>query len=257
MTDLVILSDYGLDDAVALAHILERRAQFGAIDVLAVAGNTSAENSLANAKKLLAALAAETPSCVAGVTLVDTTAEPQPWTQLPSIHGEDGMGDLFAPAAAPVPVVRYADWLATADRPFTLLSLGPCTLTVRLLNALGPRPLVLMAGLVAAEPNFKGYEFNHELDKAAFTETVRYPHVIATLDTCRAPVFNMIDRRPTGGTVKERLTARAIELAAARHPDNCYIYDYVAAQFLTDPKRFAVARHTDPWGNALDQLQVQ
>lgn len=251
-TDLVILSDYGLDDAVALAHILEHREQFGRIDVLAVAGNTSAENSFGNAAKLLARAGAAAHD----VTLVDTSAEPQPWTQLPSIHGTDGLGDLFPPSQPTVPVTTYAAWLAGADRPFTLLSLGPCTLTARILAQLGARPLVLMAGLVHEKPNFNGYEFNHELDKAAFAETVRYPHVVATLDTCRVPVFNRIDRRTDGATLKGQLINRAIELAAARHPDNCYIYDYVAAQYLTDPERFTTDVCVDPWGNTLTQLRV-
>lgn len=250
-TDLVILSDYGLDDAVALAHILEHRDRFGHIDVLAVAGNTSAENSFENAVKLLA----RAGDTARDVTLVDTSAEPQPWTQLPSIHGKDGLGDLFPPTQPTVPVATYAAWLAVADRPFTLLSLGPCTLTARIL-ARRAQPLVLMAGLVREKPNFNGYEFNHELDKTAFGETVRYPHVIATLDTCRAPVFNMIDKRTAGVTLKEKLIDRAIELAAARHPDNCYIYDYVAAQYLTDPDRFTTDVCVDPWGNVLTQLRA-
>lgn len=247
--DLVILSDYGLDDAVALTHILANREKFGRIDVVAVAGNTSAENSLANAKKLLAQLPGS------GVRLVDTTAVQQPWSHLPSIHGRDGMGDLFAAAEPDVPVIPYATWLADAGRPYTLLSLGPCTLTADILGRFGPRPLVIMAGLVRAAPNYKGYEFNHELDKDAFARTVKYPHVIATLDTCRTPRFNRIGRRTAGVTVMDRLINRAIDLAAARHPDNCYIYDWVAAEYCTDPDSFAVSPAVDPWGNRLNQLE--
>lgn len=247
--DLVILSDYGLDDAVALAHILANREKFGRIDVVAVAGNTSAENSLANAKKLLAQLPGS------GVRLVDTMAVQQPWSHLPSIHGRDGMGDLFAAAEPDVPVIPYAAWLADAGRPYTLLSLGPCTLTADILGRFGPRPLVIMAGLVRAAPNYKGYEFNHELDKDAFARTVKYPHVIATLDTCRTPRFNRIGRRTAGVTVMDKLINRAIDLAAARHPDNCYIYDWVAAEYCTDPDSFAVSPAVDPWGNRLNQLE--
>ena len=250
--NLVILSDYGLDDAVALAHILGRRSMFGAIDVLAVAGNVSAENSLLNAKKLLSNFDGPTE----GVRLVDTSGIAQPWSYLPSIHGEDGMGDLFGIKSLSVPVISYNEWLADADRPFTVLSLGPCTLTLDVIEKTGEHPLVIMGGLTKAEPNYKGYEFNHELDKQAFAQTVRHPHVIATLDTCRAPQFNMIKKRTDGKAVIDRLINRAIELAAARHPDNCYIYDYVAAQYLTSPEKFAAHKVKDPWGNTLNELKV-
>lgn len=249
--NLIILSDYGLDDAVATAHILTRRELFGTIDIIAVGGNVSADTSLLNAKKLLSNL--ETDSV--GVRLVDTGAVKQHFSCLPSIHGADGMGDLFDLKPLSVPIISYAEFVCDLPHAPVVLSLGPLTVTVDLLGKLVPSELVIMAGMVAEKPNFNGYEFNQYLDIPAFCAAVRYPHVIATLDTCRAPRFNMIDRAGSVGGVLGKLIDRAIELAAARHPDNSYIYDYVAAQYLTDPQTFTVERVTDPWGNALNQLQ--
>lgn len=251
MDRLIILSDYGLDDAAATAHIFEHRAIFGEIDILAVAGNVSADTSLLNAKKLLSNLTAD----MTGVRLVDTGTRTQRYSQLPSIHGEDGMGDLLSLKPLKVPVVSYDQFAADLRDGATVLSLGPLTVTCDLLERMRPGLLVMMAGLTDAQPNFNGYEFNHYLDREAFSRAVRYPHVIATLDTCRVPRFNMIDRVGQVPGVRGALIDRAIELAAARHPDNCYIYDLVAAEFLTAPDTFTAAWRTDPWGNRLRELK--
>ena len=251
MRRLIILSDYGLDDAVATAHVFERREQFSTIDIVTVAGNVSADTSRRNAEKLLSNLDAD----LSHVRIVDTAAVPQCFSQLPSIHGNDGMGDLLSLLPHAIPIISYAEFVEDLPTRPTVLSLGPLTVTVDLLARLQPEELIIMAGLVAETPNFNGYEFNHFLDRPAFAQAVLYPHVVATLDTCRAPRFNMIERKGQTGGLIGRLIDRAIALAAARHPDNCYIYDYVAAQYLTDPHGFTVDYAVDPWGNRLHQLQ--
>lgn len=251
MRKLIVLSDYGLDDAVATAHLLSRRDRIDSIDIIAVAGNVDAATSLRNAATLLAKLGAQ------GVRIVDTAALKQPWSQLPSIHGLDGMGDLWSAERGTTPVISYADYVRDLPENPTVLSLGPLTVTLDLLGRMIPQELVIMAGVVGAAPNFHGYEFNQYLDIPAFDAAVKHPHVIATLDTCRGKGCNMIDRKGETGGVLGTLIDRAIELAAARHPDNCYIYDYVAAQYVTDPDRFTVDTVTDRWGNVLRQLRVK
>lgn len=251
---LVILSDYGLDDACAGVYCLQNKQLFDGIDIVAIAGNTSAENSLANAKKLLANYEGDKTD----VRLVDTTAVPQAYSHLPSIHGNDGMGDLLSVGDSDVPLVPYDDFFsALNEKPFILFSLGPCTLTLQILQNYTPVQTVLMAGLLQAEPNYNGMEFNQALDVSAYNACLTYPHVVATLDTCRVPAFNLAGKRRGDNSLLSRLINRAEELAEARHPKNCYIYDYIAALYLTKPKNFAILQQKDRWGNVLSNLCLQ
>lgn len=253
---LVILSDYGLDDAVALLHLMDNGHIYSCLDILAVGGNTSAEVSLVNARKLLAAYGKN----LKNVRLIDTRALVQEFAVLPDVHGGDGMGDLIAEVkSAPVPELEYFDWLKEDLSGSVLLSLGPCTVTKHILETKGDLPTVIMAGLTKAKPNYNGYEFNHYLDIPAFSYCTAKPHVVATLDTCRAPAFNLAERKREGTdlSLKERLINRAIDLAVARHPDNCYIYDFIAALYLTDPDIFETVEAVDPWGNKLSELHLK
>ena len=119
MRRLIILSDYGLDDAVATAHVFERREQFSTIDIVTVAGNVSADTSRRNAEKLLSNLDAD----LSHVRIVDTAAVPQHFSQLPSIHGNDGMGDLLSLRPHAIPVISYAEFVEDLPTRPTVLSL--------------------------------------------------------------------------------------------------------------------------------------
>ena len=93
---LVLFCDYGLDDAAATVDALAHAAQDGYSEAVLVAagGNVPPEVSLENAKKL----AAHLPFATVPLTVVDTTQEAQPCEFLKTIHGGDGMGDLFTDA---------------------------------------------------------------------------------------------------------------------------------------------------------------
>lgn len=253
----VIFADYGLDDACATAYVLQNRAAWKEIDIVPVGGNVSAERALANAKKLSAAAQADGLD-VRGVHLVDTTALRQPSCPLPDVHGGDGMGDLFEESEGVLPVVPYDEWVATLDTPYRVLSLGPCTVPVRALHdapALPQGDCVLMGGRTQAEPNYNGYEFNDGLDHEAFVAMLAYPHRVATLDTCRAPVFNYIRKKFPADRLLGRLMNRSVALAAARHNDRCYIYDYVAALAFCHEEMFCV-RETLQDGAVMRELSV-
>lgn len=254
---LVILSDYGLDDACATAFLLLHTAEFDGIDIVAIGGNTSSENSLRNAKKLLVAYANENNlNCISNVRLIDSCKISQPVCTLPSIHGIDGMGDLLTDVSPlPVQLLQFDEWLngITAEQ-IILFSVGPCTITKLILQKIGACQLVIMAGVINDVPNYNGYEFNQGLDVEAFDFCVKYPHVIATLDSCRAPMFNLATAAYNGSDLLSKLIAKAITLAVARHKDNCYIYDYITAQYLITPEIFKVEILTDKWGNKLSNL---
>ncbi len=239
---LVVFADYGLDDACATVYVLENRERYEGIYIVPVGGNVEAARALTNAKKLLAAAKVDGIS-LDGVCIADTAACAQPFCRLPSVHGNDGMGDLFADCESPVSVVPYENLADMLDCEYEVLSLGPCTMVERVLATAKKQPagnIVIMGGCRAEEPNYNGYEFNEALDLEAFIKSLSRPHICATLDTCRVPEFNYISARRTGEKLLDKLINRSIELAAARHNDRCYIYDYIAALALLHGERFGV-----------------
>ena len=237
---LVIFADYGLDDACATVYVLKNRSEFDEVDIVPIGGNVEAERAYKNACKLLNAAALDGIP-LDGVRLVDTADIEQPFCRLPSVHGDDGMGDLFADCAPCVSVLDFDEWVRSLDCEYKILSLGPCTVVCKTLE-LAPRryagDMIIMGGCVSEEPNYKGYEFNDGLDHAAFVRALGYPHKAATLDTCRADTFNYINKRFDGGDLLSKLMSRSVSLASKRHNDRCYIYDYIAALALLHPEAF-------------------
>lgn len=245
--ELVLFCDYGLDDAAATADALMHLYEDGysGATLVAVGGNVPAEVALRNAKKLAAAL-----SCpLGGVRIADTTMFPQPSEYLTAVHGKDGMGDLFAEAPCPVPVVPFAEWLRE-EEPFDLLSLGPMTLVPRAL-AKAPRKFVFMGGNVAEKPNFRGYEFNHALNRAAFSECVKYPHVAVTMDTCRHPLFNIQEKAAPREGLLYRIAERCRALTLTSGERGCYLWDDIAVKALRHPSWFSSEQARDKDGNLL------
>lgn len=257
---LVILSDYGLDDAVATLHLLENAHLFSGIDIVAIAGNTDKETSFKNAIKLLANFDGD----ILDVSLVSTFELNQPFATLPSIHGQDGMGDLLSYCSIDelkkqkTEVLSYSVWIAGLKaKNILVVSNGPCTVTKHMLNSLGAFSMVLMAGMVNAEANYNGYEFNQALDVENFDAVVKFPHAIATLDSVRVKSFNLAGYKLEETSLKNKLINRAINFATKRHKDNCYIYDYLAAIFITNPEYFSLVDVKDKWGNKLTEIKVK
>ena len=252
---LALLCDYGLDDLAATAYILERAEHFEKIDILAVGGNFPLDVTFLNAKRIIDSL--EKP--LTNLRLVDTSSVSQFGEAIPHIHGADGMGNVLpSPDAAineRISALPYEDWLEKVDDSYIILSLGPCTVTLDILKRKGALPLVLMAGNIAEEPNFNGYEFNHALDLSAFAECVRYPHAAATLDTCHAPLCDFYKVAADGDSLLHRAARRAAELARGRNDLSCPVYDLVAAVYLFHPERFALEILTDKDGNKVNVLK--
>ena len=248
---LILCCDYGLDDAAATADALAHAAQDGYSEAVLVAagGNVPPEVSLENAKKLVAHL----PFGTVPLTVVDTTGEAQPYEFLKTIHGEDGMGDLFSDAAGfCAPVVPFAQWLEELSGEFDLLSLGPMTLVPRILAHKNARRFVFMGGNIAEEPNFHGYEFNHALDREAFSIAVRaWPHVAVTMDTCRVPALNIQKNPPAGTGFLAKIVRRAREMTFVSGEKGCYIWDDMAVKVLRHPEWFETYAATDRDGNRL------
>ena len=244
----VLMCDYGLDDAAATAFVLDKRAKGDRVDVMPIGGNSEKSVAYRNGQTLLANYEGN----LDGVRVVDTRSENQPFANLPSIHGNDGMGDLFAPKVSGAAVVPFSEWLKETEE-IVLVSLGPCTLTERILKARKVSLLLVMGGCADAEPNFHGYEFNHYLDIPAFNACMKFPRVaVATLDTCRVPRFNLAGKNIDGDGLTATFLKKSRELAVARHPDNCYVYDYIAVHYLFE--KAEIETKTDREGNAVRQI---
>lgn len=244
---LVLFCDYGLDDAAATVDALLHAKQDGyeGVDLVAIGGNVPAEVSLRNAKKL----AANVNCGYSKIRVVDTTAYSQPFEYLTQIHGGDGMGDLFSDCPAPCAVISFDEWRAECD-PFVLVSLGPMTLVPYALEK-KPAKFIFMGGNVAETPNFHGYEFNHGVNREAFSRCVKYPHVAVTMDTCRNPLFNVQDKAIGEKDLLHRIVSRSRALTFTSGEKGCYVWDDIAIKVLRHPERFALRRQTDRDGNLL------
>lgn len=248
---IALLCDYGMDDAVATLYLLKYADRFEQIDILPVGGNFPLSEVTANAKRILT----HTENLPDNVRLVDTSAIEQPCERLTDIHGEDGIG-CFLPAEENYKgeIIAFDKWLDGVNEDYTIVSLGPCTVTLEILKNKKVGPLILMCGNIAEPPNYNGYEFNHGIDPEAFSECVKYPHCSVTLDTChnRYCDFFLIENKEEG-----RLWSaieRAKELSRERNEAFCSIYDLAAVVYLLEPERFISEVKTDPFGNKVNVL---
>lgn len=246
---LVLFCDYGLDDAAATIDALSHAQSDGYEEVVLVAigGNVPPTISLRNAIRLVANCDFDYPP----VTVVDTTAEEQPFEFLASVHGGDGMGDLFQDKPFRANVLPFEEWLKGFGGEYFLLCLGPMTLVPALLNKYAPKKFVFMGGNIAEEPNFHGYEFNHALDKEAFKQAVKFPHVAVTLDSCRDPFFNIHDEEIEEDSLMQKIVHRFRDLTLMSGEKECYLWDDIAAKYLRHPNWFTVRYGEDRDGNEL------
>lgn len=249
---IALLCDYGLDDAIATLFLLNYAERFLQIDILPVGGNFSREKAQINAKRLLSHC--EKLPC--GIRIVDTSAIPQPCDDLPFIHGQDGMGDVIGAAyEEKAPVIGYDDWLKEVDDDYLLLSLGPCTVTEDILKKKGALPLVMMCGNIAEPPNQGDYEFNHAINRSAFTFCTGYPHAAATLDSCHHPKGDLNALNLEGEDLLHRLLRAYHHLSVGRKEPACYVYDLTAVLYVLFPERFDCSEQRDRDGNRVTVLR--
>ncbi len=250
--NVAILCDYGLDDAIATLYLLEFADRFQKIDIIPVSGNFPIEETFVNAKRLLTYY--DNP--LNNVRIVDAFSVPQKGDRIPEIHGNDGMGDVLPPEyEEKVPVVKYSDWIREVDADYTIVSVGPCSVTLDILKKKGALPLIMMAGNIAEPPNYNGYEFNHGVDTEAFAECVKYPHAVATLDTCHISACDLNKIEFVANGLFGKMVNRYLELSKGRNETVCSVYDLVAFVYLIHPELFEVDTATDKDKNKLSVLR--
>lgn len=255
--NLALLCDYGLDDAIATAYLLKHTELFDRIDILPVGGNFPLQECFVNTKRVLWAVKQENPTlALEKLRIVDTSALPQPEERIADIHGNDGMGDVLPISyEETAEVISYASWLNAVDESYSIVSLGPCTVTQDILEKKGALPLCFMCGNISEPPNYKGYEFNHGVNPEAFSACVKYPHVAATLDSCHTEKGDLNGMELDTGDTLGVLLNRYRELSNQRKEPACYVYDLTVAVWLVHPERFTTEVMTDPYGNVITVLR--
>lgn len=253
MKHLILLCDYGLDDAIATVFLLNNKHLFDGIDILPVGGNVPQKMALDNAKVLLSNYIGFTED----VCLVNTDVIKQPEEYLPHIHGKDGIGDVLERTYNKnISVESFYEWIQKIkSKDCVILSLGPCTVTNYILEKKDDCELILMGGCIKEQPNFHGYEFNHCLDRGAFANCIKHTHKIVTLDTCSVEKLNFFNKKKFEDNLIDKLIRRIIEISKIRGLNGCYIYDYIAAIALVHPELFAEQIAIDKDGNKLSNLK--
>ncbi len=250
--NIALLCDYGLDDIIATLYLFENADKFDKIDVLSVAGNLPLEQTFINAKRIMT----YADSLPENVRIVDTSSVKQKGETLYNIHGRDGMGDVLpSEYSEKVPVLDYKKWLSEVDDSYTLVSLGPCTVTLDILRSKGALPLVLMCGNINEPPNFNGYEFNHGMDADGFAQCVKFPHVCATLDTCHCSACDMNKTEIKAQGLLGKMLNRYHQMSLDRKEEVCSVYDLTAVVYLIHPERFETHTASDPFGNTVTVLR--
>lgn len=185
---LIIDTDPGVDDAFALA-LAAASPEVELIGVTTVFGNVSLENTTRNALRLLALLGRD--DVPVGVGASRPLVHPHP--HLSSAHGSDGLSGYAdtLPEATRGPDARDAvtllrDLLDQADRPVTIVPIGPLT-NIALLLAAHPnvKPkigrLVVMGGGVNGGNVTATAEFNVWSDPEAARRVLVEEDVPTTL----------------------------------------------------------------------------
>ncbi|TQM83161.1 pyrimidine-specific ribonucleoside hydrolase [Saccharothrix saharensis] len=187
-TPLIIDTDPGVDDAFALA-LAAASPEVELIGVTTVFGNVSLENTTRNALRLLALL--DRDDVPVGVGASRPLVHPHP--HLSSAHGSDGLSGFAHTLPEPTrdvdgrdAVTLMRDLLERADRPVTIVPIGPLTNVALLLAAHpGLKPkigrLVVMGGGVNGGNVTATAEFNVWSDPEAARRVLVEEDVPTTL----------------------------------------------------------------------------
>lgn len=248
MKKLVIISDYGLDDAAATLSILRNSHLFSQIDILPIGGNVPVSLSFQNIQVLLSNFAGD----ISKVRIVDTSAIPQPEEHVSVIHGVDGLGDFLSRnISLSLPIISYSDWISELPNDVTILNLGPMTVLKQIFCDVGCREFIFMGGSVHGIPNYNGYEFNHGMDRLSFEYCVKFPHVGVSLDVA-CPFLDITERDLSKGDLYYTILERYRTLVLNAGEIGCYVWDDIAVQYFLHPEWFLEYDAMDKDGNKLN-----
>ncbi len=255
MTRLIIDTDPGIDDAIALFTALAS-PELDVAGLTTVFGNVTVETATRNALTLLdVAGRADIPVARGAAAPLATDY----LGAIPHVHGEDGLGDggeLVAPSRAALDVTA-AEFLCREAPGATVLAIGPLT---NLALALRLRPdldtlveqVVVMGGNALgpgnATPAAEANMWN-DPEAADVVFGARWPVTMVGLDVTHEVVLpgTGIDELTGQDTATARLLAQAIPryrdfLAKVDRLDGIYLHDPSAVAYLLDPGLFRTQR---------------
>jgi purine nucleosidase/pyrimidine-specific ribonucleoside hydrolase len=243
---LLVFTDPGLDDALALIWLLEQ-SEIEVIGLVPVAGNQSALQSEKNATLLLRKMGR------VDIPIYSTREVSQKHDRLSRIHGHDGLGDYFSERQKELSPEadnrRISDFrISQKHIPFEILSIGSCTAAALFLGTHLPvvHQITIMGGVWNTEGNYEGDgEFNFSLDHGAASQLLSssLPMSVVPLDVTRSVSFE-----PSEQVVEQTRNTRATDLfnaLAQRYADLAkdrqsvpYPHDLTAASSLLHPDLF-------------------
>ncbi len=255
MTRLIIDTDPGIDDAIALFAALAS-PELDVAGLTTVFGNVTVETATRNALTLLDVAGR------ADIPVARGAAAPIAMDYLgaiPHVHGEDGLGDggeLVAPTRAALDI-SAAEFLCREAPGATVLAIGPLT---NLALALRLRPdldtlveqVVVMGGNALGPGNATpAAEANmwHDPEAADVVFGARWPVTMVGLDVTHEVVLPGagIDELTARDTATARMLAQAIPLyrdflAKVSDVDGIYLHDPSAVAYVLAPHLFRTQR---------------
>lgn len=251
---IIIDTDPGLDDAVAILYALSRPDAFDLRGITSVAGNIGLERVTFNAGRLLAVMGRADVPVIAG----SDRPLSRPGIDEARIHGADGLGGVALPDPLTPARTGAVDWLARtlmAEAPavLDLLCLGPLTNLARLIQnhpaaARRLRRVIAMGGAVD-EPGNVGprAEFNIASDPEAAETVMAFglDLTLIPLDVTRKVRAGRadLDRLAAGGpaaSTAAALIAAYFDTTAgkSRITDSRPLHDPCVMLMATDPGLF-------------------
>jgi purine nucleosidase len=258
---IVIDTDPGLDDAVAILYALSRPDLFDLHGITTVAGNIGLATTTANAGRLLALMGRTDVPVIAGAARPLT----RPGIDETRIHGADGLGGVTLPDPVLAAGSGAAEWLADQLRAqpsgsLDMLCLGPLTNLARLIQTAPDvaRRLgrVIAMGGAVHEPGNVGprAEFNLACDPEAAEVVLAFglDLTLVPLDVTRRVRATRpdLDRMAQGGPASQTCAA----LITAYFDGTRNLTQVAESRPLHDPWVMLLAAHPDLFG--IDPLHL-
>lgn len=249
--NIIVDTDPGHDDAIAIMLLLARPEQFNILGYVTVAGNQTSDKVTTNMLKIAELMGSDAP--VVRGSRRPLTRDLETGASAHGVSGMDGPS-LPAPTRSPVetdPTEFLYETIMQTEGPVTILALGPLTNIAKLVQA---HPEVkakvdrisLMGGGLHNGNKTATAEFNIYVDPEAaeivFSSGI--PIVMSGLDVTEKANIHPSDWKPLheGGTAS-RFTADLLEFYARYAEEHGFdgssLHDPCAAAYLIDPALFS------------------
>lgn len=249
MNKIILDTDPGVDDALALM-LLAKSQMFEILAITTVAGNSTIENTTANAQFLKNLLALDCP--------IYSGAEKAligPFTTA-HVHGVSGLAGIKhqeVPKLTNSATNNIVELIKQYPHEVTIICIGPETNLAKAILANPELPplikqVIIMGGAILSPGNMTATaEFNIALDPEAaeiiFEASVS--KVLVPLDVCyQTPLFKNDFEKLKGSSLYETVKAITTPYIKAmnrfENQQGAIVYDALAAYFLINPAAFSV-----------------